>query len=544
MPRPSVSAVEGRRAAVGCAGRPHPRVHPARCWWRVLRAAARGGVTGVASPVRSRRRGVGAIAGCAVRARRGARPEPCRPGRPARRMPAGMRPRSGGAAAGCRCRPGRRSRRRRGCRPAASSWLVPCVGRTGGTATVESCRRSSANTTVSRHAGVGPARRRRRWIVAVPVEARQAVRRRAVPVPGAPGPPSHRSVRESTVRAAPLSCAAERGSPVDAPCRTPGPGVLDQLTEQRVADQRCASGRRADRHRSAGVGGAGGSPGRCSGGRRSVHSRRGSLSARRRSPDRRHLRPAACRVAVAWSNQVSSASGTGCTSSIGATRSGSGCARPVTGVPSSGSGGSDQPCSAASAASRRARRAGPGARRSSSRRAPGPAPCGRPESTTDPTTMAGSADRRGRARPLRCRDRAPSAAAGPSTRTGIEDRRRPGEASLRAGAPNSGCAGDAVPARAPAPTWPRLRPGAVRSRAPRSRSHRSAAIAARTAVRAASNRPAASCSSPSMDRQADSSSGTSPSAASWAAGSSAARTVSALSLTAATRATARRSPAS
>ena len=140
------------------------------------------------------------------------------------------------------------------------------------------------------------------------------------------------------------------------------PGVLDQLAEQRVADQRCASGRRTDRHRSAGVGGAGGAP---AGVPASV------AVARRQPPRLLSARPALTPDAPRCSGGVQGGGGMVEPALVGfrpraaprrpapvdpgrgATARSRGCRAPEVG-------GSDQPCSAAaSAASRRARRPAP-----------------------------------------------------------------------------------------------------------------------------------------------------------------------------------------
>ena len=191
MPRPSVSVVEGRRAPSGA------RVGRTGCGCGCVRPTADG------CRVPDRRLGAAGVPDP------GANPGP-RPGR--------QRPRSVGHPD-----PGVRSAARR---PVPSRGIVVArssrVRCTGGTATVESCRRSSSKTTVSatsasvRRTGGAAGSSRRRSRPDTPLDDEP------FPCPVSPGPPSHRSVWDSTVRAAPLSCPGERGSPVDASWRTPG----------------------------------------------------------------------------------------------------------------------------------------------------------------------------------------------------------------------------------------------------------------------------------------------------------------------------------
>ena len=180
MPRPSVSVVEGGGRRRGAGRRHRARVRSAHRSVDAESLTGASGPPGRTTRERTRARG---------RAGRGT----------------GLR----GTPTWCPgCAPAGR------CRPAASSWLTSRVGCTGGTATVESCRRSSAKTTVSatpvsvRPTGGAAGSSRRRSRPGTPFDDEP------FPCPVSPGPPSHRSVRRSTVRAAALSCSGERGSPV------------------------------------------------------------------------------------------------------------------------------------------------------------------------------------------------------------------------------------------------------------------------------------------------------------------------------------------
>ena len=537
MPRPSVSVVRGRPGPVrrlrpGAARRPSPRPRervrgsrPLRPWSRTCPCARLG---------REATRTVSAddAADRRVRPGRGRR-WPGTQGRP--RSSAGTRTRRRGGSAGTsRWVPGpdRCAASPRPIVVARAARRAHRRHRDGGVVPPDRARTPRCRPRRRRSGARG-----RRRVVAAPVEARHAVRRRAVRVPGAAGPPSHRSVWESTVRP-PLSCPGGRRAPrsmreansrpaCSISSRSSASPISDVLPDAtsalpvsvvRAARRVQPSAVRLVRRRRParrGAPPAGPLPGGVQGGGGVVEPAVVGFRRGLRLDGRRQVDPG-----------------------LGVTARSRGCRVPGAGGRTSP--GRPPPPPRAGAPGGRLR-----SRRSSSRHAPGPALCGRPGSTAGPAPGRGpdrTAGRRGRARPLRCRDRRPRRrwVRRPNRH---RNRRRPAGARRRPGSSARDTGRRRARSAAP-PTWPSTAARRVRSRAPRSWSHRSAAIAARTAVRAASNRPAASCSSPSMDRQADSSSGTSPSAASWAAGSSAARTVSALSLTAATRATARRSPAS
>ena len=275
MPRPSVSVVEGRRApsgrgsaAPGAGALGPPPVDAAVA------------VTGAAGPP-----GAGG-SGPADRGRAGQRPPVC-----------------GNA------RPGVRAAARR---PVPSRGIVAAmsrVGCTGGTATVESWPPIELRRPRCRPRRRRPARHRRLH------RSSGAGRGRGTPFddepfpcPVSPVPAVPPPCGDRPCGAAALSCSGERGSPVEARGELPAGAcsISSRSSASPISDPLPAPHRR---HRSAGVGGAGG-PGEVFRSRWSAGATgrpRGSLFiATRRSPRAvvPCCRPAACTLAVAWSDPL------------------------------------------------------------------------------------------------------------------------------------------------------------------------------------------------------------------------------------------------
>ena len=134
----------------------------------------------------------------------------------------------------------------------AWGWILLAVG----VAQVAAAFGIGGRAPWGRWSGIGLAGLRCGWAVRMPVGRRHAVRRRAMP-----------ALHDAVATAPPVRAGVDQRVGVGAPVRErvgvagrrAGPSaVVDQLAEQRVADERCAAGHRTDRHRPAGVGGASG----------------------------------------------------------------------------------------------------------------------------------------------------------------------------------------------------------------------------------------------------------------------------------------------